>query len=108
MVNDARGIALLIAGLASLCAILSIVVVVGALLDGKWMWDAVLYGVGGLAVAIPFWWLRRELKYGNAAAWKVQTALSFLGLLAFPIGTLVFYSILRKWFTPEVRAWFGA
>lgn len=108
VVNDARGVALFVAALASLFAVLAIVVTVGALLDGKWMWDAVSIGAASVLVAVPFWWLRRELRRRNATAWKVQTILSFVGLLAFPVGTLVFYSILRKWFTPEVRTWFAA
>ena len=64
---------------------------------------ALLYGVL-LGVNI---WLNRALKAGKPAAHTVQTVLSCLGLLAFPLGTAIHIYILTQWFRPEVKAWFG-
>jgi hypothetical protein len=52
-------------------------------------------------------WLNRALKRGLSAAWVVQLVMSVLGLLGFPIGTLIHGYILSQWFKPETKAWFG-
>ena len=53
------------------------------------------------------WWLNRAIKSGKPVAWTVQIILSILGLLAFPLGTLIHGYILSQWFKPETKAWFG-
>ena len=52
-------------------------------------------------------WLNRALKKGMQAGWIVQIIISVLGLLAFPLGTLIHAYILSQWFKPETKAWFG-
>ncbi|HEX8236489.1 MAG TPA: hypothetical protein VF600_11070 [Abditibacteriaceae bacterium] len=52
-------------------------------------------------------WLNRSLKKGAPAAWVTQIVISVLGLLAFPIGTLIHGYVLSQWFKPETKAWFG-
>jgi hypothetical protein len=52
-------------------------------------------------------WLNRALKKGAPAAWVVQIIWSALGLLGFPLGTLIHGYILSQWFKPETKAWFG-
>jgi hypothetical protein len=52
-------------------------------------------------------WLNGALKKGTRAAWTVQIILSALGLLGFPLGTLIHGYLLSQWFKPEVKAWFG-
>ena len=52
-------------------------------------------------------WLRFALKKAVPAAWTVQLVLSCLGVLGFPIGTLIHGYILSQWFKPETKAWFG-
>ena len=54
-----------------------------------------------------FFWLRKAIRQGAKGAWVSQIVLSGLGLLAFPLGTLVHGYILSQWFKPEVKAWFG-
>jgi hypothetical protein len=50
---------------------------------------------------------RKGLKNGGKIAWKTQIVLSLLGLIWFPIGTVIHGYILSQWFRREVRAWFG-
>jgi hypothetical protein len=73
--------------------------------------DSMAEKAGGLIFCILFFagmlWQRTGLRRGTGAAWTVQIVLSALGLLAFPLGTLVHGYILSKWFKPEVKAWFG-
>ena len=64
---------------------------------------AAFYGVF-LAINI---WLNGALKKGVQAAWTVQLIMSILGLLAFPLGTLIYGYIPSQWFKPENKAWFG-
>lgn len=52
-------------------------------------------------------WLNRALKAGAPAAWPAQIAASCLGLLGFPLGTLIHGYVLSQWFKPETKAWFG-
>jgi len=52
-------------------------------------------------------WLNRALKRGLPAAWRTQVALSTLGLVGFPLGTLIHGYILSQWFKPETKDWFG-
>lgn len=52
-------------------------------------------------------WLVKAIKRGSPAAWVTQIVLSSVGVLGFPFGTIIHYQILRKWFTPENKAWFG-
>lgn len=52
-------------------------------------------------------WLNRALKKGAPAAWIVQIIFSALGLLGFPLGTIIHGYILSQWFKPETKAWFG-
>ena len=52
-------------------------------------------------------WLNRALKRGASAAWVVQIIISVLGLLSFPVGTLIHGYLLSQWFKPETKAWFG-
>ena len=52
-------------------------------------------------------WLNRALKRGDANAWNVQIVVSALGLLAFPVGTLIHAYVLSQWFKPETKRWFG-
>ena len=49
----------------------------------------------------------RDRRRGVPAAWNVQAVVSVLGLLAFPLGTLLHLLILLKWFRPETKSWFG-
>jgi hypothetical protein len=62
-----------------------------------------LYGAF-LAIYI---WLFGALKQGNPAAWRAQRALAFLGLIGFPLGTIIYIYLLSKWSKPETKAWFG-
>jgi hypothetical protein len=64
---------------------------------------SVLYG-GFFALSI---WLNRGLRHGKRAAWTVQLVLSCLGLLGFPLGTMINGYILSHWSKPETKAWFG-
>ncbi len=60
------------------------------------------------ALFFPFYiWLLIGLKRGTKAAYYVQMIVAFIGLIGFPIGTLINGYILYKWFRPETKAWFG-
>ena len=52
-------------------------------------------------------WLLMSLRRGKPGAWEVTLVLSVLGLLAFPVGTLINIILLVKWFKPETKAWFA-
>ncbi|MCA1595463.1 MAG: hypothetical protein LC772_03435, partial [Chloroflexi bacterium] len=43
----------------------------------------------------------------TSAGYYTVLVLSFLGLLALPLGTIVSIYILTKWFKPELKAWYG-
>lgn len=47
------------------------------------------------------------IRKGIPGAWRQQAVLSILGLINFPLGTLLNGLLLAKWFKPEVKAWFG-
>jgi hypothetical protein len=51
--------------------------------------------------------LRDALGRGLPLAWRVQVALSVLGLLYVPLGTALHALLLWQWFRPETKAWFG-
>lgn len=60
------------------------------------------------ALFFPFYiWLLSALKKGVRAAYSVQMILSILGLLGFPLGTIINGYILYQWSRPETKAWFG-
>lgn len=64
------------------------------------------------ALFFGFWflislWQRKALRRGGKGAWQLQVVLSVLGLLWFPIGTIIHGYILSQWSKPEVKAWFG-
>jgi len=61
-----------------------------------------IYGMC-LAVAIT---LYIGLKNRNRVAWVAQSVISWVGVFGFPVGTLIHYSILSRWFKPEVKTWF--
>lgn len=44
---------------------------------------------------------------GHLAAWYVELVLLILGLVAFPVGTVLSGLILFFWLKPETRGWFG-
>jgi hypothetical protein len=91
-------------------------------------WLGIIFGVFAVLVgpfvvdeAVPvraflvlFWgavlallvWLNRGLKRGTQSAWTVQLILSIVGLLGFPLGTLINGYILSQWSKPEVKWWF--
>lgn len=52
-------------------------------------------------------WLLLGLKRGTKGAYYVQMIVSIIGLIGFPVGTLINGYILYKWFRPETKAWFG-
>lgn len=52
-------------------------------------------------------WLLFGLKRGLKGAYYTQMIVSIVGLIGFPIGTLINGYILYKWFRPETKAWFG-
>ncbi len=52
-------------------------------------------------------WLLFGLKSGVKSAYYVQMAISIIGLIGFPIGTLISAYILYLWSRPETKAWFG-
>ena len=52
-------------------------------------------------------WLLIALKRGVRAAYYVQMIVAIIGLIGFPLGTLINGYILYKWFRPETKAWFG-
>jgi hypothetical protein len=56
------------------------------------------------AVAI---WQNGALKRAAPSAWITQIILSVIGLLGFPLGTIINGYILSQWFQPETKAWFG-
>lgn len=61
------------------------------------------------ALLFPFYvWLLGALKRGATSAYYIQMVVSILGLMGFPLGTLISLYVLFKWFKPETRAWFGA
>jgi hypothetical protein len=60
---------------------------------------------GGMGITCI--WLLFGLKRGYPAAWTVQMVLSIVGLLMFPIVTLISILILVNWFKRETKAWFG-
>jgi hypothetical protein len=60
-----------------------------------------------LALFAVFLWQRKKLQNSAILAWKLQILLSILGLIWFPLGTLIHGYILSQWFKPEVKAWFG-
>lgn len=110
IVRDAR----LVNGLGVILCLLGVLAMVLTTLGGERGGDApndpvtafVLLAVyGGIAVLLM--WLIRSLKRGLAAAWTVQMVLSILGLLGFPLGTIIHGMILSRWFQPETKAWFG-
>lgn len=59
-----------------------------------------------LAVGLFYIWLGVGLLKGKGAAWYLQVAASLIGLLFFPIGTVVNGVILAFFFTPAVRSYF--
>ena len=64
--------------------------------------------LGFYSLLFPFYiWLLVGLKRGTKAAYYVQMILSIVGLIGFPIGTLINGYILATWFRPETKAWFG-
>src|ERR1043165_8488816 len=90
--------------LAIVVAVLGIVLVP---LGGQLSPAERLGGVIFYAVLLALYvWLNRALKNGVPAAWTAQMILSILGLIAFPLGTLIHGYILSQWFKPENRAWF--
>jgi hypothetical protein len=52
-------------------------------------------------------WMLRGLRQGHKACYYIQWILSTIGLLAFPVGTIISAIVLMKWKRPETRAWFG-
>jgi tetratricopeptide (TPR) repeat protein len=52
-------------------------------------------------------WLMWAVPKGSQAAYYVQMVLSALGLLGFPLGTILHGYILYAWTRPETKAWFG-
>ena len=52
-------------------------------------------------------WLLSGLKSGVKSAYYVQLVISIIGLINFPIGTLINGYILYLWMRPETKAWFG-
>lgn len=58
----------------------------------------------GLALQV---WIISALRKGTPGFWVVQIILSVMGLLSFPLGTVINGYILSQWFNPEVKAWFG-
>lgn len=52
-------------------------------------------------------WLNIGLKKGFRGAWTAQFVVSVVGLLGFPLGTIIHGHILSKWSKPDVKAWFG-
>jgi hypothetical protein len=63
---------------------------------------------GLYSVFFPFYvWLLVGLKRGTPAAYWVQLVIAVIGLVGFPIGTLIYAYILYLWFKPETKAWFG-
>jgi tetratricopeptide (TPR) repeat protein len=51
-------------------------------------------------------WLLWAVPRGHPAAFSVQLVVSALGLLGFPLGTILHGYILYCWLKPETRAWF--
>ena len=60
------------------------------------------------SIFFPFYiWLLFGLKRGDKTAYYGQMVISIIGLIGFPIGTLISAYILYQWFRPETKAWFG-
>jgi hypothetical protein len=82
-----------------------------AFIAGLMSKDSASEKIGGLVIIslilAVFIWLNRALRLGTSAAWTVQLVASVVGLLAFPLGTLIHGYILSQWFKPETKAWFG-
>lgn len=43
----------------------------------------------------------------TTAGYYIVLVLSIIGILAFPIGTIISVYILTKWFNPDLKAWYG-
>jgi tetratricopeptide (TPR) repeat protein len=69
---------------------------------GRWVLALIPLGLLGLSI-----WLLVAIPRGTRAAYYVQMVLSGLGLLGFPIGTLLHGYILYYWVKPETKEWFG-
>src|SRR5437867_11488884 len=96
-----KGWAYQLTWLGILLAVLGIVIVpTSERLSAAEKLFGVLFYVALLALNI---WLNRAMKKGTPAAWMAQFILSVLGLLAFPLGTLINGYILSQWFKPESR-----
>lgn len=70
-----------------------------------WSENSILIVFAPIALANIF--LITSLRKGNPVAWHVQMVLSLLGLLGFPIQTVIHALVLSKWFKPDTKAWFG-
>ena len=87
-------------------ALLPLVAVGTFLMDGDAVEKAITAVIFGVFWLIAIYMLF-ALKAGTRAAWTVQLVLSILGLLSFPIGTIIHGYILFHWIKPETKAWFG-
>ena len=67
-------------------------------------WVALLF-YGGLGITSI--WLLFGLKRGYPSAWTVQMILSIVGLIMFPLVTIISILILVNWFKPDTKAWFS-
>jgi hypothetical protein len=69
---------------------------------GRWVLALLPLGLLGLSV-----WMLAAVPRGKRPAYYVQMVLSALGLLGFPLGTLLHGYILYYWVRPETKEWFG-
>ncbi|HEX8551783.1 MAG TPA: hypothetical protein VF681_09535 [Abditibacteriaceae bacterium] len=109
--GDWQSAPIVIRGWAYTLSILGMIVVALVGIAGLTQNEPIAEKIGGLLfVGLlfgTFFWQRKAIRRGAANAWVVQIILSALGLLAFPLGTLIHGYILSQWFKPEVKAWFG-
>jgi hypothetical protein len=63
--------------------------------------------IGGLILVGLTVWLCKGFKNHSKTVWRVQIVLSCIGILGFPLGTIIHGFILSQWFSPETKAWFG-
>ncbi len=104
-VRSARALAWLGAFFSGIVCIITLVLLFSGGLKGNpiSMVQLVVY-----SIFFPFYvWLLFGLKNGTKSAYYGQMVISLIGLIGFPIGTIISAYILYHWFRPETKAWFG-
>jgi hypothetical protein len=105
-VRSARALAWLGALFSGILLIVAVVMLISGALHGIGIAGIAMFAIYSLFFPL-YVWLLIGLKRGTAAAYWVQLVIAVIGLIGFPIGTLINGYILYLWFKPETKAWFG-